>query len=198
MGWFFTHSEERYFVRQLAQLIKEDPTNISRELSRLEKLGVLLSEEEGNMKYYKVNKECPFFGELRGLIFKTVGVAGTLKEALEGVEGIKSAFIYGSFAHGSEGADSDVDLILIGKVDQSILDEIISKVEEKFGRTVNYILYAPEEFAEKSKEKGGFLAEVLKDKKIMLVGSEGELKDLESQEPSPCFTQIGQLKEHSR
>ncbi len=59
--------------------------------------------------------------------------------------------------------------------------KVISKAEEKFGRTVNYILYAPEEFAEKSKEKGGFLAEVLKDKKIMLVGSEGELKELESQ-----------------
>ena len=83
------------------------------------------------MKYYKINKECPFFGELRGLVLKTVGVAGTLKEALQAIEGIKSAFIYGSSAHGSEGANSDVDLMLIGKVDQSILDEVISKAEEK-------------------------------------------------------------------
>jgi len=176
LGWFFTHSEERYFVRQLAQLIKEDPTNISRELSRLERLGILLSEEEGNLKYYRVNKGCPFFGELRGLVLKTVGVAGTLKEALQGVEGIKGAFIYGSFAHGSEGANSDVDLILIGELDQNVLDEVISEVEKRLGRTVNYILYTPEEFAEKSKEKGGFLAEVLRDRKIMLIGSEGELK----------------------
>jgi len=36
LGWLFSHPDERYFVRQLTGLLKEDSTNISRELARLE------------------------------------------------------------------------------------------------------------------------------------------------------------------
>lgn len=38
LGWLFSHPDERYFVRQLTALLKEDSTNISRELARLEKM----------------------------------------------------------------------------------------------------------------------------------------------------------------
>jgi hypothetical protein len=40
LGWLFTHPDERYFVRQLQGLIEQDSTNISRELARLEALGI--------------------------------------------------------------------------------------------------------------------------------------------------------------
>ncbi len=39
IGWLFTHPDERYYVRQLANLLGEDSTNLSRELTRLEGLG---------------------------------------------------------------------------------------------------------------------------------------------------------------
>lgn len=38
-------------VRGLAKLIKEDAGNIQRELKRLEKVGFLTSEKQGNTKY---------------------------------------------------------------------------------------------------------------------------------------------------
>jgi len=171
LGWFLTHSEERYFVRQLSHLLQEDPTNVSRELSRLAKLGIFVSEQEGNLKYYKVNTECAFYPELRGLVLKTVGVAGILKQSLMGLAGVQAAFIYGSFADGTETATSDVDLIVVGEVDQNRLDEILSDLETRLGRTVNYVFYGAEEFSEKQHEADGFLAQVLNDNKIMLIGN---------------------------
>jgi hypothetical protein len=36
LSWLFTHPDERFFVRQLTKLLKEDSTNLSRELARLE------------------------------------------------------------------------------------------------------------------------------------------------------------------
>jgi DNA-binding transcriptional ArsR family regulator len=98
LGWFFTHVDERFFVRQLESLLNEDPTNLSRELSRLESLKILVSEREGRQKYFRVNKGSPFFEEMKGLILKTAGVAGVIKTALERIGGIKYAFVYGSFA----------------------------------------------------------------------------------------------------
>jgi predicted nucleotidyltransferase len=176
LAWFYMHSDESFFVRQIATILKEDSTNLSRELANLEKVGILSSTRHGNLKYFRANKECAFFNELKGLILKTVGVIGEIKAAIEKLPNIKYAFVYGSFARGEEKADSDVDLIIIGDVDFDKLDFLISKYEKMSGRTINHITYDHKEFLSKKKAQDGFITDVLKDKKIMLVGDEHELK----------------------
>jgi DNA-binding MarR family transcriptional regulator len=58
-------------VRGLAKLIKEDPGNIQRELKRLEKVGFLTSEKQGNTKIYSTNKQFPIFKELQSIVIKS-------------------------------------------------------------------------------------------------------------------------------
>jgi hypothetical protein len=95
IGWMFTHTDERFYVRQLQSLLQEDATNLSRELSRLATLGLLTRTAEGKQKYYQANAESPVFSELHGLAIKTVGVADVLRSALEAISGrIRVAFIY--------------------------------------------------------------------------------------------------------
>ena len=61
----------RTHVRGLAKLIKEDPGNIQRELKRLEKVGFLHSEKQGNTKIYSTNKQFSIFKELQGIVLKS-------------------------------------------------------------------------------------------------------------------------------
>ena len=61
----------RTHVRGLAKLIKEDPGNIQRELRKLEKVGFLLSEKQGNTKIYATNKQFPIFKELQSIVIKS-------------------------------------------------------------------------------------------------------------------------------
>ncbi len=61
----------RTHVRGLAKLIKEDPGNIQRELKRLEKVGFLLSEKQGNTKIYSTNKSFAIFKELQNIVIKS-------------------------------------------------------------------------------------------------------------------------------
>jgi hypothetical protein len=70
LGWLYTHSDERYFVRQLAGLLKEDSTNVSRELARLEKMCLLVAAMSGKQKLYQANKDHPVFAELQGMAMK--------------------------------------------------------------------------------------------------------------------------------
>jgi DNA-binding transcriptional ArsR family regulator len=70
LGWFFTHPEESFFVRQIATILQEDPTNLSREMSKLENLGILTSKKIGNTKHFQANPHCAFFRELKGLVGK--------------------------------------------------------------------------------------------------------------------------------
>ena len=61
----------RTHVRGLAKLIKEDPGNIQRELKRLEKVGFLESEKQGNTKIYSTNKKFVIFKELQSIVIKS-------------------------------------------------------------------------------------------------------------------------------
>jgi predicted transcriptional regulator len=67
---FHTH------VRGLAKLIKEDPGNIQRELKRLEKVGFLAAEKQGNTKIYSTNKQFPIFKELQSIVIKSQQQSG--------------------------------------------------------------------------------------------------------------------------
>jgi predicted nucleotidyltransferase len=177
LGWFFTHEDEVFFVRRIAVILGEDPTNLSREMARLEELGVLKSKREGNLKQFSVNRNCSFFKEMKGLVLKTVGVAGRIKEGLEGLAGIDLAFIYGSYARGKETGTSDVDLMIIGRVDLDRLDTILRDLEKELGREINYVLYSRPEFKAKRKKKDGFVMDVLSDEKVILIGREIEFAE---------------------
>ncbi len=176
LGWLFTHPDESFFVRQMALILEEDPTNVSREMAKLEELGILRSKRNGNLKHFQTNQECPFFEELKGLVLKTTGVAGRIRTSIERLAGIKFAFIYGSYAQGGEKADSDVDLMIIGDVDMDHLDSHLGKLEKILGREISYVLYSMEEFQSKRKAKDAFLKDVLGGRKIMVAGAENGLE----------------------
>ena len=176
LGWLFTHPDESFFVRQMAMILEEDPTNVSREMARLEEMRILRSKRNGNLKHFQTNPECPFFNELKGLVLKTSGVAGRIRDSLDKVAGIEFAFIYGSYAKGEEEGNSDVDLLIIGDVNMGRLDSHLGKLEKLLGREINYILYSRDEFKTKKKAKDGFWTDVLSGKKIMLFGAENGLQ----------------------
>lgn len=179
LGWLFTHPDERYFVRQLTTLLGEDSTNVSRELARLEKTGVLILTTEGKQKYYQANRGSPVFNELHGLIVKTAGVADILRSALApAMERIKVAFIFGSIASRTEERTSDIDMMVIGETTFSEIVSLISPAQRTLGREINPVVYPASEFKQKIQENHHFLKTVLESDKVFLVGDEHELARL--------------------
>jgi DNA-binding transcriptional ArsR family regulator len=179
LAWLFSHTDERYFVRQLKGILQEDAANISRELLRMTDMGILICQIEGQQKYYQANKNCPIFAELQGLVLKTAGLVDVLREALKPLsKKIKTAFVYGSFAASSAKAQSDVDLMVIGNCDFSEIVEALMVTQNRLGREVNPTVYPVDEFRKKLAVKHHFLQTVLKEPKIFLIGDENELAKL--------------------
>jgi predicted nucleotidyltransferase len=179
LGWLFTHPDERYFVRQLTALVVEDSTNVSRELARLEKTGILVSTTEGKQKYYQANRQSPLFNELHGIIVKTAGVADVLRSALiPSIGQIKVAFIFGSIASGDGRRRSDIDVMIVGRISFEDVVSLLTPAEEKLGREVNPVVYPITEFKQKIRDNHHFLNTVLEGDKILLIGNEGELAKL--------------------
>ncbi len=148
------------------------PGTVHRELKRLAGAGILIRSGRGQRQHYRANKDCPVFEELKSLMLKTAGLADELREALAPLAGkIEFAAVYGSLARGTAAADSDVDLLIVGEVNELELHRRISRAENKLSRSVNYSLLDPGEFHSRRKETGGFLDRIIKGKLILLVGN---------------------------
>ncbi len=108
---------------------------------------------------------------------KTIGVFSVLRSALHPLaKRVLVAFVYGSVAREEETAQTDVDLMVVGR---ATLDEILSRlstVEKNIGRPINPTVYSVEEFKSKLASGDHFLTAALKGQKEFLLGDEDELR----------------------
>jgi len=175
LALFFTNPSKRYYLRELERMLGYSAGSIRRELLRFQKDNLFNTQRVGNLLYYSLNTKHPLFKELKSIVSKTVGVEGSLRKALSSIKDIKIAFIYGSFAIKREKAASDIDLMIIGDPDISLLNEKIAQLEKKLKREINITIYSLKEYKEKKKAKSGFIMELLRNPKIVLIGKENDL-----------------------
>lgn len=178
LGLFFTNPERSFYIQEIGRIIGKKPGVFQRTLNNLEKEGILVSEHKANARYFRTNKYYPLYKELKSIVFKTVGVAGRLKDLLQKTGNIDFSFIYGSYAKSKENHLSDIDLVIIGNPDEDLLIKEIDNLEDALKREINYKLYSLKEFRKDIKAKEPFLLEILRDKKIMLIGDESELRKI--------------------
>ena len=165
-------------MQEIGRILGKKPGNFQRTINNMVKEGILTSEYKANARYFKANKNYPLYKELKSIVFKTVGVTGSLKKVLEKIGNINFSFIYGSYAKAKESYLSDIDLIIIGKPDEDRVIKELDRLERVLKREINYKLYTLQEFKEETKEREPFILEILKDKKIMLIGDENGLRKI--------------------
>jgi predicted nucleotidyltransferase len=173
---FFGRPDESFYLRQIVRMAGGGQGAIQRELKRWVEAGLLTQTPKGNQLHYQANKAMPIFPELKALTLKTCGMAGLLREALAGLANqIVLAFVHGSMASGTEKADSDVDLIVVGDVSFSDVVEALQGAQQRIGREINPSVYPVDEFKKKLRDGHPFLNAVLANAKIFLIGDEDEL-----------------------
>lgn len=172
---FFTNPESEYYLRELERILDIPVSMIRKELLRLEEAGIFVSSRKGNLAYFFLNKSYPLFEEMKSMVFKTIGIKGLLKSIFEKIKGVEVAFIYGSFAKNEENAKSDIDLFVIGKVNEDKLVTEIGKLEKVLKREINYSLFSKTDFIKKRREKDSFILDLLESPKLFLVGDKNDL-----------------------
>jgi predicted nucleotidyltransferase len=167
LAYFFTNPTARLHLRDLAGRLNIDPSNLSRELRRLEREGLFRSEVSGRQKYFQLNRGYSLFREVRSIVTKTIGAALLLAQSLKKVEGIEEAYLYGSFAHNQQDAASDIDVLLIGSPRSEALAEAVRKLERHLGREINYTVLTRREFKLRRARKEAFLENVWHNKRVL-------------------------------
>ena len=171
LAFYFTNPTARHHLRDLAERLDIDPSNLSKELRRLEAEGLFLSDVSGRQKYFQLNREYSLFDELRGIVTKTIGAVPRIAQTLKKIEGLGEAYLYGSFARNQHDLASDIDVLVIGAPREEILAEAVRKLERQLGREINYTVLTPKEFEARRARKDAFLENVWQNKRVTLVGA---------------------------
>jgi predicted nucleotidyltransferase len=177
LATLYGRPDEEFYLRELARVAATTASSLQRDLAALVGAGIVLRTLRGHQVYFRANRACPVFDELRGLVVKTFGVADVLKQALQPLsDGIYAAFVYGSVARGEERAASDIDLLVVGEVSFGDVIEALAPAQRKLGREINPTVFPPVEFADKVHEGNHFVTTVLAEEKLFVMGGENELE----------------------
>jgi predicted nucleotidyltransferase len=119
--------------------------------------GLVTKTKRGNIVYYEADRMHPAFEDLKRVFLKTVALGDVLREALVPLaDKVKLAFIFGSLAQGSETAQSDIDLFLVGELSLRETVKLLASVVSELGREFIPGVYPPEEIQKKSPRKSPF------------------------------------------
>jgi len=177
LALLYGRADQSFYTREIASEVGASAGAVQRELEKLSKVGLIVRKSVGNQVFYQAKRDTPIFLELRALINKTIGILGVLRSALHPLSSrIVAAFVYGSVAREEETAQSDVDLMVVGK---ATLDEVLSRLsttEKSIGRAINPTVYSLAEFKSKLAAGNHFLSSVLKGQKVFVLGDEDELR----------------------
>jgi predicted nucleotidyltransferase len=177
LALIFGRPERSFYMSEIVRNVGSGTGAVERELSRLQRSGLVSVEHIGNQKHYRANRQSPIFAELQSIVVKTVALSEPLRKSLEPYsDRIKAAFVYGSVAKGTDTVHSDIDLMVIGdELSYSELYAALQNVEDAVHRKVNPMFLSLKDWQRKASEKASFISKVNALPKIFVSGSEEDL-----------------------
>jgi predicted nucleotidyltransferase len=175
--YYAVNPESSPHVRALERITGLSPASLKNELDRLLTLELLIRRNDGNKVRFYVNDESTLWAQFRTLVRQLSTPADVLPYALAEVEGVEGAFIFGSFARGSEREESDVDVMVLGsQIDEPSLSRHVIEASVLLGREVNVVQATSTELRSGNK----FYRNVAREPKQWLVDRSGLKNELES------------------
>ena len=167
---FLLNPGKEYYIREIERMTNENYAAIHSELANLESLGLLTRQRRGKQIYFSVNQDFFLYHELQKIVLKTEGVGRTLRDQLRDLQGISCIFIFGSFAAGKAGADSDIDLFIVGDVEEDLVLQAVLDAERTLQREINYTLMTDREYRDRQQKQDPFVMNVLREPRLILAG----------------------------
>ena len=141
---FFLNSNTTAYLRGLEEEFEESTNSIRLELNRFESAGFLESYSESNKKVFKVNGKHPLFKDINSIVLKLVGLDHVIDYVLKHMGDLKKVYLVGSLSNGKD--SKNIDLVLVGDINEVFLKELIQKAEMKIHKTIHYIHYKESDF----------------------------------------------------
>ncbi|MGA3057884.1 MAG: nucleotidyltransferase domain-containing protein [Candidatus Limnocylindrales bacterium] len=158
-----------FFQRELARLTGEPYNGVVQALRRLVRDGLVATGVIGGKPAFYANGESPYFDEFQRIALKSLGIPGALDSG--GVVAIKAA-VFGSFAKGVAGPQSDLDVFVVGsEPSPGAASAALAEVSRKLGRSVNVVVYDHARYLQAGEDPGSFVSAVANGPVVNLRGT---------------------------
>jgi len=151
LALLYLHPDQEYSLTEAARITGHSLKAVHIEANRMVDTGIATDSRRGAMRLIRAVTDSPITRPLTDLLLVTYGPLPVLTDLLRGVEGVESAYIFGSWAAryaGEPGSmPNDIDVLVVGTTSRSDLHDIAREAETKLGREVNVHRAHPETWA---------------------------------------------------
>ncbi|MBN2848075.1 MAG: nucleotidyltransferase domain-containing protein [Coriobacteriia bacterium] len=175
LGVFARDPERTYIQKELVEASGGSLYLVQRELKRLEEAGLVARETRGRQVEYTVNAGHPAFAGIREALLATTGLGDRLRDALADLPDIRLAFIFGSVAAGTDTAESDLDVFVVGPLGLRDVAARLVPALRGIGREPNIVVMTEAELRERLAAGDHFVSTVMAEPKLWLAGDDDEL-----------------------
>lgn len=169
---FLSSPADMIHVRELVRRTKDEINAVRRELSFLEKKGILIREPRANRVYYSLSKSYPFYYDLLRIGSKNIGLGADIIKNKVKLGRIKYAMFSGRFLRKMKEQPDEVDLLIVGNVVLPELALLVREEEKRLNTEINYTVMTEDEFDFRKKKRDPFIISILSGSRVMLIGDE--------------------------
>ncbi len=136
---FFINAANNGYLNGLANEFNESTNSIRKELNNLSSAGYLLKSKENNRVIYNANTSHPMFDVLQKIVRQHLGLEDIVETVIERIGDVNQIALSGEYAKGID--SGNIEIIINGsKVNNEYLNNIKSKIKNKIGREVTFLL----------------------------------------------------------
>jgi hypothetical protein len=177
---FYSNPNRSFYVREITRKIDEQINSVRRELANLLSIGIISSDTTNNRLYYEINQKYEFYQPL-SIMFgsaqpKTDKPKTTLsaQDPITQLGNVEIALYSGQFTRDES---SEVDVLVVGDVNQTKVNKFITDLEKDEGKELRYAIMDLKEFEYRREINDRFLTNVLKAKNQVLVDKNNLLEN---------------------
>lgn len=164
---------EQFATRDLARRAGVAYGSVDRAMKGLVARGLVTRLETQDGPRFRAPFEDARLRHLFLLLRQGSGIVSALQRALRGVKSVRYACVFGSFARGEDGAQSDIDVLILRDREEEQLEiySQLQRVADRFGREVNPHLLDTQEFLRNVETGEAVAKNILASARIELLGT---------------------------
>ena len=146
-------------------------SSLQHECYKLERIGVLASQREGNARLYSPDPACPILVPLTALVATAPGPEVALRAAVADVPGLETAFLSGDVPPRHD-ADP-IRLVLVGEIPLEDLDGALGRVAAALALEpdrIEFAFFRPDDWRDRLAQGNPYVAELLAGPRLDLLG----------------------------
>lgn len=144
---FCKNPEQEFYSKEVQKKLDLSKATTIKWLKRLSKRGLLNESSSGRRKYYNLCWGNPLARQVRVLF-----TLSELIPALKEVSDIRSAYLVGPAARGTDPPNSPIDLLILKRGGSRRIQETLTHLSSKIGREIEAKIMFPVEYADLARD----------------------------------------------